>query len=69
MNLGGILVVVGLVGLWEGWGTWYSGKPALGQRWWQNAAGGERFGGFLMMITGAIFLIVGVVLVLVDLLT
>lgn len=67
MGLGGILIIVGLAGLWEGWGSWYSGKPSPGERWWQNAAGGERIGGFLIMILGAICVLVGLVVVLVDL--
>jgi hypothetical protein len=69
VGLGGILIVVGLVGLWEGSGAYSFGKPSPGERRWRNPAGGERVGGLLMMITGAIFLIAGIILVLVDLLS
>lgn len=69
MGLGGVLIVVGLVGIWEGSGAYSFGKPSPGKRWWQNPAGGERAGGFLMVVTGAIFVVVGIILVLVDLLS
>lgn len=69
MGLGGILIIIGLLGLWEGSGAYSFGKPAPGERWWQNAAGGERHGGFLVMILGALSVVAGIVLVLVDLLS
>lgn len=69
MGLGGILIVVGLVGLWEGSGAYSFGKPSPGERRGKNPAGSERIGGFLMMVTGAIFVIAVVVIVLIDLIT
>lgn len=69
MGLGGILILIGLLGLWEGSGAYYFGKPEGKEPWWQNPAGGERIGGFLVMVSGAICLVAGIVLVLVDLLS
>lgn len=68
MGLGGILIVIGLL-LWEGFESYYSGKPAPGMRWWQNPLGDWRMGGFLVMVSGAICVVAGIVLILVNLLS
>ena len=64
-----ILILIGLLGLWEGSGAYSFGKPGPGMGRWRNPAGGERIGGLLIMIFGAICVVAGIVLVVADLIS